>query len=125
MTLPRWWARSNRVLLNPLVRRFAWWMPGLGVIVHRGRRSGREYLTPVIVLTGPDGYVVMLPYGTACDWVRNVEAAGTAGLHSRRRLVALVPKLVHHRGHPALPRVVRGAAAAVGVHDYLELTPRS
>jgi hypothetical protein len=38
-------------------------MPGLGVVVHRGRRSGRVYQTPVNVFATEDGYVVALTYG--------------------------------------------------------------
>jgi len=33
--------------LNRVTRHIAPWMPGLGVVIHRGRRSGRRYETPV------------------------------------------------------------------------------
>lgn len=53
-------------------------MPGLGVVVHQGRRSGKEYQTPVNVFAAPDGYVLALTYGADTDWVKNVLAAGAA-----------------------------------------------
>jgi hypothetical protein len=53
--LARQW---NKAGLNKVTRRVAPWMPGLGVVVHRGRRSGRVYQTPVNVFAAPDGYVL-------------------------------------------------------------------
>lgn len=44
---PGWWGRWNRATLNRVTKHIAPWMPGFGVVVHRGRRSGRSYPTPV------------------------------------------------------------------------------
>jgi hypothetical protein len=41
MPIPRIAARLNRVGLNRLTGRLAPRLPGLRVVVHRGRRSGR------------------------------------------------------------------------------------
>jgi deazaflavin-dependent oxidoreductase (nitroreductase family) len=41
-----------------------------------GRRSGREYHTPVVVRGAPDGTYVPLPFGERTDWYRNARAAG-------------------------------------------------
>jgi hypothetical protein len=35
-------------------------MPGLGVVVHRGRRTRRVYQTPVNVFATEDGYFLAL-----------------------------------------------------------------
>jgi hypothetical protein len=43
--------RWNKAGLNRLTRHIAPWMPGFGVIVHRGRRSGRRFQTPVNVFS--------------------------------------------------------------------------
>jgi len=51
-------------------------MPGFGVLHHRGRKSGREYQTPVKLFRHGDDYVITLPYGAGTDWVKNVVAAG-------------------------------------------------
>jgi deazaflavin-dependent oxidoreductase (nitroreductase family) len=55
---------------------WAWLLPPWAVIVHRGRRSGRRYRTPVFAVRS-DGRLVVVPlYGEQSDWLRNVLAAG-------------------------------------------------
>jgi deazaflavin-dependent oxidoreductase (nitroreductase family) len=54
------------------------WTPLWGVIRHQGRRSGRGYLTPVVLRPIPGGFVVPLPWGATTDWCRNVMSAGRA-----------------------------------------------
>ena len=76
MPIPRIVGRWNKAGLNRVTRHIAPWAPGLGVVVHRGRRSGREYQTPVNVFSSADGYVFALTYGPETDWVKNVLAAG-------------------------------------------------
>lgn len=73
--------RMNRRFLNPRQMRTAG-TPGAyaGIIGHVGRRSGREYQTPVGVVDVADNFVIVLPYGTRPDWVKNVLAAGDATL---------------------------------------------
>jgi deazaflavin-dependent oxidoreductase (nitroreductase family) len=44
------------------------------VVRHVGRRSGREYQTPIHAVPTQDGFVVALPYGSDVDWVNNVVA---------------------------------------------------
>ena len=61
------------------------WMPGFGVIVHHGRRSGLRYQTPVNVFSAGNGYVIALTYGPETDWVKNVLAAGGCELRTRGR----------------------------------------
>lgn len=73
--------RMNRRFLNPRQMRTAG-TPGAyaGVIGHIGRTSGREYQTPVGITEVDDAFVIVLPYGTRPDWVKNVLAAGQATL---------------------------------------------
>lgn len=73
--------RMNRRFLNPLQMRTAG-TPGAyaGIIHHVGRTSSREYQTPVGIVQQKDTFVIVLPYGTRPDWVKNVLAAGTATL---------------------------------------------
>ena len=65
-------------LFNPLVLRPAGTclLPLYGVLMHRGRRSGRLYRTPVVVRPTVDGFVVPTPWGDRSDWYRNIRAAG-------------------------------------------------
>jgi len=53
--LPQWLARFNRYFTNPIQRMWAGWVPGMGIIEHVGRRSGKQYRTPVNVFTTEDG----------------------------------------------------------------------
>ena len=44
---------------------------------HRGRRSGREYATPVVARPYPGGgFIIPLTFGTGADWYQNIAAAG-------------------------------------------------
>jgi deazaflavin-dependent oxidoreductase (nitroreductase family) len=119
-------ARLNRAVTNRLVRPFAAWLPGLGVVLHHGRRSGRSYRTPVSVFPTRDGYVIALFYGSDTDWVRNVTAAGTCQVRMRGREVRLVePRIVHDETRRRVPAVVRPAVALLNVNDFLFLTAAS
>jgi deazaflavin-dependent oxidoreductase (nitroreductase family) len=73
--------RFNRASLNKVQLRSAG-MPGAyaSVIRHRGRNSRKEYSTPVVPFAVDDDFLIVLPYGPATDWVRNVLAAGSAEL---------------------------------------------
>ena len=122
MPLSRRVARWNRAGLNRVTRPFVTRLPGFGLVVHRGRRSGREFRTPVNVFTRPGGYLFALTYGRDSDWVRNVLAAGTATLITRGRTVTIHdPVLLHdpaRSGVPALPRAILGR---LDVSDFLQV----
>ena len=96
MPMPRVMARLNRVGINRLLRRVAPRMPGLGVVVHRGRKSGRTYRTPVAVFPTPNGPVIGLFYGSQSDWVKNVLAAGELDLVTRGRTLHSDSPRIHH-----------------------------
>ncbi|MAT05492.1 MAG: nitroreductase family deazaflavin-dependent oxidoreductase [Acidimicrobiaceae bacterium] len=74
--------------------------PGAGVskVVHRGRSSGTEYETPIDAIPTDDGFVVVLPYGTQADWVRNVLHHREATIvHDGERVDVHQPVLMHPR----------------------------
>jgi deazaflavin-dependent oxidoreductase (nitroreductase family) len=72
-------AFSKRV--NPMVLKMAGnRSSGYAIVKHVGRRSGREYSTPVVAKPFGDGFVIPLPYEHDADWYRNVMAAGTCAL---------------------------------------------
>jgi len=94
VALPRTLARLNKIGLNRVTTRLAPVVPGFGVVVHQGRRSGRRYQTPVNVFRSGSGYVIALTYGPDSDWVRNVLAAGRCELRTAGRTVSLTaPRL--------------------------------
>jgi deazaflavin-dependent oxidoreductase (nitroreductase family) len=45
------------------------------LVKHVGRKSGRQYETPIIVQLTEGGFVIELTYGPEVDWYRNVVAA--------------------------------------------------
>jgi deazaflavin-dependent oxidoreductase (nitroreductase family) len=122
MPIPRTVARLNRVGLNRLTRRLAPWLPGFGVVVHRGRRSGREYRTPVNVFPRSDGVRIALTYGADSDWVKNVLAAGSCRLHTRGRYLGLSdPHLVHDPDRTGIRPPERAVLRLMRVSDFLDL----
>jgi deazaflavin-dependent oxidoreductase (nitroreductase family) len=120
---PRWLARFNRRGTNRVLGPLAPYLPGFGMVVHRGRKSGRSYRTPVNVFRRPGGYTIALTYGPESEWVRNVLAADGCTLETRGRRVALAhPRLVHDPQRRAMPVPVRLMLALMGVDDFLDLT---
>lgn len=65
-------------VLNPVIRRMAgrphFRMAAL--IRHTGRKSGRQYQTPVGARLAGEVFVIPLTFGSGSDWSRNVRAAG-------------------------------------------------
>ena len=57
MAFGRRMAAFNRLATNRVLGEVAPRLPGFGVIVHVGRRSGRRYRTPVNVFRTPTGYL--------------------------------------------------------------------
>ena len=122
MPFPRRLARLNSRVTNRLVAPIARRAPGLGVVGHAGRRSGRSYRTPVTVFRTPRGYVIALVYGAESDWPKNVLAAGGCTLLTHGAAVPLTaPRRVHTGRHRSVPAPARAVLRMVGVRDYLEL----
>ena len=122
MPIPRMVGRWNKVGLNRVTLRIAPRLPGFGVVVHQGRRSGRRYRTPVNVFPTADGYRIALTYGPETDWVRNVLAADGCELRTRGRSIRLVaPQLVHDERRRGIRPVERQLLRIIGVADFLAL----
>jgi deazaflavin-dependent oxidoreductase (nitroreductase family) len=122
MPMPRAITRFNRVFLNRVLGPAAKHLPAFGVIVHRGRRSGQTYRTPVNLFRQPNGYVIALTYGVG-DWVRNVLAAGECTLETRGRSYHMTqPRLVRDEQRRAVPKILRFVGAVGNVSDFLYLS---
>jgi len=121
--IPEQVARWNKVGLNRVARHIAPWLPGLGLIVHRGRRSGREYRTPVEVFQARDGFIVALTYGADTDWLRNIQAAG-GGLLRTRGLTFQVsePRVYHDEERTGVRPAERQVLRLLDVADFVHLT---
>jgi deazaflavin-dependent oxidoreductase (nitroreductase family) len=108
MPAPRWLARANKTGLNRLTKFIAPWAPGWAVVVHRGRKSGRTFHTPLWAFRRQGRYVIALTYGSDADWVRNVLAAGGCELQSRRRHYQLgAPRVYHDENASDMPAFIR------------------
>jgi deazaflavin-dependent oxidoreductase (nitroreductase family) len=115
-------ARFNRRILNPLTRRFAGKAPGFAIVVHRGRRSGRLYRTPINAFKRRDGYLLALTYGSGADWVKNVLAAGECLLITGGRRVRLTnPRVVRDPARHGTPLPVRLILGLLDVDEFLLL----
>jgi deazaflavin-dependent oxidoreductase (nitroreductase family) len=109
-------------LFNPLSKRAAGFLPGFGILTHRGRRSGTEYRTPINVFRRGGEWVFVLTYGSDVDWVKNVLAAGGCGLRTNRGDIRLVdPRLVTDPSLPGMPLPVRLIGRVIGATELLVL----
>ena len=119
-------AHFNRRVTNHFARPLARWLPGFGVVLHTGRRSRRQYRTPVNVFAASGGYVIALTYGADSDWVKNVLAAGGCDLVRRGRLAHLTaPEIFHDESRRHVPRVVLAMLRLLGVADFMRLADAS
>jgi deazaflavin-dependent oxidoreductase (nitroreductase family) len=122
MSLRRRLAHLNRVFGNRVVGRIIPLLPGFGAVYHRGRKSGRAYRTPVKVFRRGDSYVISLPYGSNSDWVKNVLAAGSCDIITRRQRVHLVdPKVYRDEKQAEIPAFLRVALKAVNATEFITL----
>jgi deazaflavin-dependent oxidoreductase (nitroreductase family) len=107
MQLPQWLARFNRHVTNPVQRLWAGWAPGMGILEHVGRKSGKPYRTPLNVFPTDDGVAILLTYGPDRDLLKNITAAGHARMKCMGKTIDV-----------ADPRVVTKAEAASRVTGF-------
>jgi deazaflavin-dependent oxidoreductase (nitroreductase family) len=114
MTLKQKIRNGVRILLkytlNPLTRRLARSPFGpFSLIRHVGRRSGKQYETPVIVGLAADGFVIELTYGYDVDWYKNVLAAGGCTIiwHGQDYVIDKIEPLDAETGRAIFPLPAR------------------
>ena len=76
MKLSRRVARFNKAINNRVQGVYAWVVPPYAVILHRGRRTGRAYRTPLLAFKRDRTLIIALLYGDESDWLRNLRAGG-------------------------------------------------
>ncbi|WP_194813760.1 nitroreductase family deazaflavin-dependent oxidoreductase [Nocardia sp. XZ_19_385] len=124
MVLPRALARFNRHVTNPAASLLAGRVPPFGTIVHKGRKSGRAYRTPVTVFESEGEYRVALTYGPKVDWVKNLTAAGAFQLEWKGSTLELIePEVVHDPSASWAPIVVRQLLIGLNAEYYLRARP--
>jgi deazaflavin-dependent oxidoreductase (nitroreductase family) len=113
---------ANRYV-NPLTLRVAATLPAFAVLTHEGRKTGRTYRTPINVFRQEDFYFIFLTYGSDAQWVKNVIAADSCLLETRRRVIELVePELITDPELRSAPPVVGFVERRfAGVTQYLRM----
>lgn len=123
MAFPRWLARMNRWVANPVVGLVAGRLGPLAVVGHEGRSSGRRYRTPVVAFTTDDGWYIALTYDRGTDWQHNLEAAGGGTLRIRGTTHRITrPTVTDTPPTGTIPRSIRWYLRLVGAEWYLHLT---
>ncbi len=123
-TLPRGLARFNRAVVNPIQGVYAWALPPWAVIVHRGRRSGRLYRTPVLGFRRGRTFAVAVLYGERSDWVRNVLVGGGQVVRGGRTYQLLGPRLATIAEAPPAARALARVSGQVLIAELGEPEPR-
>lgn len=113
--MPRWMPAFNKRVVNPVQRLWAPYLPPEALILHRGRKSGAEYRTPVVAFRTNHGFAILLGYGLT-QWARNVLAAQGADMKRAGKRFRLVNPRVLKAGTSAdLPRILRVPAKKIDV----------
>jgi deazaflavin-dependent oxidoreductase (nitroreductase family) len=111
--------------VNPLVLLIAGrrWMPVVGILRHRGRRSGRTYATPIGMRRLGDSFVIPRTFSDNAAWYLNIRAAGGATAKYLGRTYQLVePEVVDYAtAKPAFPRYELLPFRLIGINEYLRL----
>jgi deazaflavin-dependent oxidoreductase (nitroreductase family) len=116
MRFPVWFERIQIKYMNPVVGKFARYLPGFAIIRHEGRKSGKTYETVVNAFCKGNVFTVTLGHGKT-NWVKNVLAAGEADVRLFRRDVRITNPRVLPAGidDPTLPWIARRAGRQLGV----------
>lgn len=118
--LPRGAKAFNKIAL-PLSRHLPIWAE----LTHVGRKSGREYKTPIAVIEKDGVYNIGLAWGKEADWVRNVMAAGEFTIVQRGKTIVLTnPQILHDPAVSWAPAIGRPILRRQGVADYIAASPR-
>jgi deazaflavin-dependent oxidoreductase (nitroreductase family) len=110
--------------LNPLTRRIAYSSFGpFAIIRHVGRRSGKQYETPIILGPVEDGFVFELTYGPDVDWYKNVMAAGgcTVLWHGKDYVIDKIEPLDAKSGRSAFPLLAQFILRAIQKRDFFKM----
>ncbi len=108
--------------VNPITRRLAAWLPGFGILIYVGRKSGREFRTPMNVFRKGDQMVFALTYGSDVQWVKNIVAAGECRVRTLGRTLHLVePEVFVDPKRRAMPFPVRQFLGLLRVSEFMRM----
>lgn len=123
LRIPRPVAHFNKFVTNRVMGVWAPYLPPWAVVVHRGRKSGREYRTVLWAFRRGDTLVIALTYGET-DWLRNVLEAGGAQIVRLGRTSELRnPRVISSDEANRLPVGTRWTARIFGTSLAGDLAP--
>lgn len=115
---------SNKYLLNPVMSACAGRKNSYAAAIrHTGRKSGKQYSTPVGAERVPDGFIIPLAYGTRVDWLQNVLATGQGAVSAggETRDVTAPEVLDAATALPMLSPKRRRTFERMGIAQYLSV----
>jgi len=119
MKFPVWLEKFQIKYINPVAVPLARVMPGITVISHRGRKSGRHLETAVSAYRKGGKVAIMLAHGKT-NWVKNILAAGEADIRLGRREVHLVnPRIIEAGTQDSQLPLMARIAARRGIGVFL------
>src|SRR5438105_4698121 len=112
--------------INPLVLLVAGrrWMPIVGILRHRGRRTGRTYSTPLGMRPSAGGFIIPLTFSEHAAWYQNVLATGQAAVtYGGRDHAVTTPVVIDYAdAAPFFPRYERAQFRLIGIRQFLRLS---
>lgn len=115
---------SNKYLVNPIVGKLAVRKHGYSAAIrHIGRKSGKQYSTPVGAERVDDGFIIPVAYGIQADWLQNVLAAGRAAVVAEGETYDVTePEVIDAAtALPSLSPRRRRRFERVGITQYLKV----
>jgi deazaflavin-dependent oxidoreductase (nitroreductase family) len=109
-------------VFNRFSRLFAGWLPGFGILRYRGRKTDKEYRTPMNVFRRGDECIFALTYGSDVQWVKNIVASGETWLRTVGRDIHLVePELFTDPQRRLMPIPVRQFLGLMRVSEFMRM----
>ena len=111
----------NKHVTNKLFLLVAGWLAPWAIIHHTGRRSGKNYRTPVMTFPTENGFLFALTYGRKVDWVRNLVTAdaGVLEYKGNKIYIAGIQLKKFEECEELFPQWVRRSLRRVSVDDCL------
>ncbi|MCG2786761.1 MAG: nitroreductase/quinone reductase family protein [Anaerolineae bacterium] len=114
--------KFNRAIFNPIIKLFAGRFL-YSLVFHIGRRSGKEYSTPIVATKKDEFIFIPLPYGANTDWFLNVQAKGKCDVKIKGKLYPSTnPEIVDSTiALSAFPSILQGSFERSSINQYLRL----
>jgi deazaflavin-dependent oxidoreductase (nitroreductase family) len=98
-------------------------MPVVGILRHRGRKTGRVYATPLGMREYGDAFVMPRTFSAEAAWYQNVVAAGSCVVTYKGHDHVLVdPEVIDYAtAAPAFPRYERLQFRLIGINEYVRM----